>query len=143
MKAFKGKSKIIPVEKDRKEQGKFQENMSHKQNSSRRKISSSYLNKEKELGNLPNSKPVRKKNKKRSYCEYFIISFIFGIIFLFIFLLISFIFFKDNEKKLNNDLNWNKTETMNYEIFNFTNKKYNKNAKKENKKENVLWYIII
>ena len=138
MKAFKGKSKIIPVEKDRKEQGKFQENMSHKQNSSRRKISSSYLNKEKELGNLPNSKPVRKKNKKRSYCEYFIISFIFGIIFLFIFLLISVIFFKDNEKKLNNDLNLNKTETMNYEIFNFTNKKYNKNAKKENKKENVL-----
>lgn len=138
MKAFKGKSKIIPVEKDRKEQGKFQENMSHKQNSSRRKISSSYLNKEKELGNLPNSKPVRKKNKKRSYCEYFIISFIFGIIFLFIFLLISVIFFKDNEKELNNDLNLNKTETMNYEIFNFTNKKYNKNAKKENKKENVL-----
>ncbi len=138
MKAFKGKSKIIPVEKDRKEQGKFQENMSHKQNSSRRKISSSYLNKEKELGNLPNSKPVRKKNKKRSYCEYFIISFIFGIIFLFIFLLISVIFFKDNEKELNNDLNLNKTETMKYEIFNFTNKKYNKNAKKENKKENVL-----
>ncbi len=138
MKAFKGKSKIIPVEKDRKEQGKFQENMSHKQNSSRRKISSSYLNKEKELGNLPNSKQVRKKNKKRSCCEYFIISFIFGIIFLFIFLLISVIFFKDNEKKLNNDLNLNKTETMKYEIFNFTNKKYNKNAKKENKKENVL-----
>ncbi len=138
MKAFKGKSKIIPVEKDRKEQGKFQENMSHKQNSSRRKISSSYLNKEKELGNLPNSKPVRKKNKKRSYCEYFIISFIFGIIFLFIFLLISVIFFKDNEKELNNDLNLNKTETMKYEIFNFTNKKYNKNAKKENKKEYVL-----
>ncbi len=138
MKAFKGKSKIIPVEKDRKEQGKFQENMSHKQNSSRRKISSSYLNKEKELGNLPNSKPVRKKNKKRSYCEYFIISFIFGIIFLFIFLLISVIFFKDNEKELNSDLNLNKTETMKYEIFNFTNKKYNKNAKKENKKENVL-----
>lgn len=138
MKAFKGKSKIIPVEKDRKEQGKFQENMSHKQNSSRRKISSSYLNKEKELGNLPNSKPVRKKNKKRSFCEYFIISFIFGIIFLFIFLLISVIFFKDNEKELNSDLNLNKTETMKYEIFNFTNKKYNKNAKKENKKENVL-----
>jgi len=138
MKAFKGKSKIIPVEKDRKEQGKFQENMSHKQNSSRRKISSSYLNKEKELGKLPNSKPVRKKNKKRSYCEYFIISFIFGIIFLFIFLLISVIFFKDNKKELNNDLNLNKTETMKYEIFNFTNKKYNKNAKKENKKENVL-----
>ena len=138
MKAFKGKSKIIPVEKDRKEQGKFQENMSHKQISSRRKISSSYLNKEKELGKLPNSNPVRKKNKKRSYCEYFIISFIFGIIFLFIFLLISVIFFKDNEKELNNDLNLNKTETMKYEIFNFTNKKYNKNAKKENKKENVL-----
>ena len=54
MKAFKGKSKIIPVEKDRKEQGKFQENMSHKQISSRRKISSSYLNKEKELGKLTN-----------------------------------------------------------------------------------------
>ena len=138
MKAFKGKSKIIPVEKDRKEQGKFQENMSHKQISSRRKISSSYLNKEKELGKLPNSNPVRKKNKKRSYCEYFIISFIFGIIFLFIFLLISVIFFKDNEKELNNDLNLNKTETMKYEIFNFTNKKFNKNAKKENKKENVL-----
>ena len=138
MKAFKGKSKIIPVEKDRKEQGKFQENMSHKQNSSRRKISSSYLNKEKELGNLPNSKPVRKKNKKRSYCEYFIISFIFGIIFLFIFLLISVIFFKDNEKELNKDLNLNKTENINYEIFNFTNKKNNKNVKKKNKKVNEL-----
>ena len=138
MKAFKGKSKIIPVEKDRKEQGKFQENMSHKQNSSRRKISSSYLNKEKELGNLSNPNPVRKKNKKWGCREYFIISFIFGIIFLFIFLLISVIFFKDNEKELNKDLNLNKTENINYEIFNFTNKKNNKNVKKKNKKVNEL-----
>jgi len=138
MKAFKGKSKIIPVEKDRKEQGKFQENMSHKQISSRRKITSGYLNKEKDLGNLPNSKPIRKKYKKWGYCEYFIIIFIFGIIFLFIFLLFSVIFFKNNEKDLNYDLNSNNKENTIYEINNFTNKNNNKNIKNKNKKENEL-----
>ena len=138
MKAFKGKSKIIPVEKERKEQGKFQENMSHKQISSRRKITSGYLNKEKDIGNLPNSKPFRKKFKKLSYCEYFIIIFIFGIIFLFIFLLFSVIFFKNNEKDLNHDSNSNKNETFKFEIINFTNKNNIKNIKNKNKKENEL-----
>jgi hypothetical protein len=140
MKTFKGKSKTAPVEKDRKEQGKYQENISHKQVSSRRKITSSYLNKEKDLGNLPSSKPVRKKYKKWGYFEYFIIMIIFGIIFLFIILLISVIFFKDNKKEFNNEIKLKKNEKTNFELFNDNNKlnKKNKKIKNVKKKENEL-----
>jgi len=140
MKAFKGKSKTAPVEKDRKEQGKYQENISHKQVSSRRKITSNYLNKEKDLGNIPSSKPVRKKYKKWGYFEYFIIMIIFGIIFLFIFLLISVIFFKDNKKEFNNEIKIKKNEKSNFKIINDNNKlnKRNKKIKNIKKKENEL-----
>ena len=44
MKAFKGKSYFAPVEKDRKEMGKFQEKVDQKFVSSRGKISSGYKN---------------------------------------------------------------------------------------------------
>ena len=42
MKAFKGKSFVAPVEKDRKEMGKFQEKVDQKYVSSRGKISNGY-----------------------------------------------------------------------------------------------------
>ena len=53
MKAFKGKSFVAPIEKDRKEMGKFQEKVDQKYVSSKGKISNGYKNSSSSMGSLP------------------------------------------------------------------------------------------
>ena len=65
MKAFKGKSYIPPVEKDRKELGKYQEKVTQKYHSSRGKISSKYIENYEKANNLPNKKIYVKKSKNK------------------------------------------------------------------------------
>ena len=109
MKAFKGKSFVAPIEKDRKEMGKFQEKVDQKYVSSKGKISNGYKNSSSSMGSLPSKNSInRKKNKKWTYGELFLISFIVLMISFFIFLLISIVFFpSEDENKKNNDLNIN------------------------------------
>ena len=98
MKAFKGKSYFAPVEKDRKEMGKFQEKVDQKFVSSRGKISSGYKNAPSAMGNLPSKTAIaRKKNKKWTYGEIFLISLIVLMISFFLFLLISIVFLPSEE----------------------------------------------
>ena len=85
MKAFKGKSYVAPVEKDRKEQGKYQEKVTQKIHSSRGKISSKYKENYERANKIPYKKIVGKKAKTKCSKSTFIIS---GFILLFIVLLL-------------------------------------------------------
>ena len=98
MKAFKGKSYVAPVEKDRKELGKYQEKVTQKFHSSRGKISSKYKENYEKAKNIPNKKIYGKKNKnKLSNCNYFLLALLILFVSLLIFAVYSTIF--KNEKK--------------------------------------------
>ena len=81
MKAFKGKSYVAPVEKDRKELGKFQEKVTQKYHSSRGKISSKYQENYEKANKIPYKKISRKKGKNKWSISTFII---FGFLLLFV-----------------------------------------------------------
>jgi len=85
MKAFKGKSYVAPVEKDRKELGKYQEKVTQKLHSSRGKISSKYKENYERANKIPYKKIVGKKGKNKWSISTFIIS---GFMILFIVLLL-------------------------------------------------------
>ncbi len=106
MKAFKGKSFVAPIEKDRKEMGKFQEKIDQKYVSSRGKSNDEFKNSSFNKGSLPSKNVInRKKNKKWTYGEIFLVSIIVLMISFFIFLLVSIVFFpSEDENKKNNDV---------------------------------------
>ena len=90
MKAFKGKTYTPPVEKDRKELGKYQEKVTQKLHSSKGKISSKYKENYEKANNLPRKKILGKKGKnKMSGCNYFILFIIFTFIGLLFFAIYS------------------------------------------------------
>ena len=100
MKAFKGKSYVAPVEKDRKELGKYQEKVTQKFHSSKGKISSKYKENYEKANNLPSKKIFGKKGKKKwSFCNYFILGVILLFVFLLIFAIYSTIFNKEKKGK--------------------------------------------
>ena len=85
MKAFKGKSYVAPVEKDRKELGKYQEKVTQKLHSSKGKISSKYKENYERANKIPYKKIFGKKGKNKWSISTFIIS---GFMILFIVLLL-------------------------------------------------------
>lgn len=96
MKTFKGKTYTAPVEKDRKEQGKFKEKVDHKKFSSRGKIS-----KKNDNYSSIRANPTYSKRKKLSIGDYTLLFFIISLIVLFIFLIISLITSPTQEDKSN------------------------------------------
>ena len=98
MKAFKGKSYVAPVEKDRKELGKYQEKVTQKFHSSKGKISSTYRENYDKSNKLPNKKLFGKKSKNKwSISNYVILSIIIIFVSLLLFAIYSTIF--KEEKK--------------------------------------------
>ena len=98
MKAFKGKSYVAPVEKDRKELGKYQEKVTQKFHSSKGKISSKYKENYDKSNNLPYKKLGGKKSKNKwSFSNYIILSIIIIFVSLLLFAIYSTIF--KEEKK--------------------------------------------
>ena len=98
MKAFKGKSYVAPVEKDRKELGKFQEKVTQKNHSSRGKISSKYKENYDKTNNIPRKKlPSKKSKSKWSFSNYFILLVIILFISLLLFAIYSSIFNKEKD----------------------------------------------
>ena len=89
MKAFKGKSYVAPVEKDRKELGKYQEKVTQKHHSSRGKISSKYKENYEKANNIPSKKIFGKKGKNKWSISNFII---LGLMLLFVFSLLFAIY---------------------------------------------------
>lgn len=87
MKAFKGKTYTAPVEKDRKEQGKFKEKVDHKTLSSRGKIA-----KKNDKYSSIHSNPTYTKRKRLSVGDYTLLFVIILLFLLFIFLIVSLIF---------------------------------------------------
>ena len=101
MKAFKGKSYTPPIEKDRKELGKFQEKVTQKFHSSKGKISSKYKENYEKANNIPHKKLSSKKSKtKWSISNYFLLIVIILFISLLLFAIYSAIFNKPKNEDL-------------------------------------------
>ena len=101
MKAFKGKTYTPPVEKDRKELGKFQEKVTQKFHSSKGKISAKYKENYDKANNIPHKKLSNKKNKNKwSISNYFLFAVIIIFISLFLFAIYSTIFNKAKNEDL-------------------------------------------
>ena len=105
MKAFKGKTFVATVEKERKELGKFKEKLDHKLFSSHRKISNNYKYKKSNLGSMPTN--PKKGKKKLSYGDYILLGSLIGLSLLFVFLIITVVLVPSTEG--NNNDNSNKT----------------------------------
>ena len=102
MKAFKGKTFVAPVEKERKELGKFKEKLDHKLFSSHRKISNNYKYQKSNLGSMPTNP---KKGKRK--LSYILLGSLIGLSLLFVFLIITVVLVPSSEG--NNNDNSNKT----------------------------------
>lgn len=89
MKPFKGKAFVPPVEKERKEVGKYKEKLDNKFHSSHRKISSQYKIQKSNLGSTP-SNPTKRK-KKLSTGDYILLGSLVVLFILFIFLIVTVI----------------------------------------------------
>ena len=101
MKAFKGKSYVAPVEKDRKELGKYQEKVTQKFHSSKGKISSKYRENYDKSNKLPNKKLYGKKSKNKwSTSNYIILSIIIIFVSLLLFAIYSTIFKEEKKEDL-------------------------------------------
>ena len=84
MKAFKGKSYVPPVEKERKELGKYQEKVTQKFHSSKGKIRAGYKENYDKTNNIPHKAISGKRGKQKFSTSSF---FILGLIILFVSLL--------------------------------------------------------
>ncbi len=101
MKAFKGKSYVAPVEKDRKELGKFQEKVTQKYHSSKGKISSKYKENYDKTNNIPRKKLTGKKGKNKwTFSNYFFLLIIILFISLLLFAVYSSVFNKEKKGDL-------------------------------------------
>lgn len=89
MKPFKGKTFVPPVEKERKEVGKYKEKLDNKFHSSHRKISSQYRVQKSNLGSTPTNSTKRKK--KLSTGDYILLGSLVILSILFIFLIVTVI----------------------------------------------------
>ena len=103
MKAFKGKTFVAPVEKERKELGKFKEKLDHKLFSSHRKISNNYKYQKSNLGSMPTN--PKKGKKKLSYGDYILLGSLIGLSLLFVFLIITVVLVPSSEGNNNNNSN--------------------------------------
>ena len=101
MKAFKGKSYVAPVEKDRKEQGKYLEKVTQKYHSSRGKISSKYKENYEKANKIPYKKLFGKKGKNKwSTSTWIILGFLLLFIFSLLFAIYSTILNKPKIQEL-------------------------------------------
>ena len=84
MKAFKGNSYSAPIERDRKELGKYNEKLDQKFNSSRKRIAQKLKNAPTSLGGRINS-TGNKRKRPLSTCQIIIVVLIFTMMFMFMF----------------------------------------------------------